>query len=70
LSVLQLIEALRQHTAIQIDTEDERMTTALAESERRSMDIKKGKMDRDAVAAAILLESYMQRMQNIALAKS
>lgn len=43
---------------LEIETEDERMTTALVEHRRREGG---GKGDKDAMAAAAILETYMER---------
>lgn len=60
-TVIGLVEALRTETAAVVDIEDERLTTALVERERREAGLSKGQFDKDAVAAAVLLESYIQR---------
>lgn len=59
--VLELVEALRAIAAAEIDTEDERLTTALVERERREAGLTKKQFDKDAVAAAALLETYVAR---------
>jgi putative Holliday junction resolvase len=56
------IAALSAQTQLPIDTEDERMTSAYVDSVRRSVGGKDKDFDRDAVAAAAILETYMQRM--------
>ena len=43
-----------------VDTEDERLTSALADR-WREMSGAKGKFDRDAAAAAAILETYIER---------
>ncbi len=60
-SVAELVGALRSKTALPIDTEDERLTTALVERERREAGLTKKQFDKDAVAAAALLETYVAR---------
>jgi len=60
-SVIALVEALRSRTSLPVDTEDERLTTALVERERREAGLTKKQFDKDAVAAAALLESYVAR---------
>lgn len=55
------IERLRMVLALSIDTEDERMTTAMVERMRRDAGIKKKDFDADAAAATAILETYMQR---------
>lgn len=58
---LELAAALRARTAAAVDTEDERLTTALVERERREAGLSKKQFDKDAAAAASLLESYVAR---------
>jgi putative Holliday junction resolvase len=55
-------EALRAQTAIAVDTEDERLTSAMVESTRRNAGAGRGQVDKDASAAALILESYAGRM--------
>lgn len=63
---LAFVEALRAATKIPVDTEDERLTSAYADAVRVSSGAGKKGFDRDAVAAAAILESYMQRMKGAA----
>jgi putative holliday junction resolvase len=57
------IPELKKKTNLEIVTEDERMTTALADKIHRQFGTsKKSKFERDAVAAAIMLETYIERM--------
>lgn len=60
-AALAFVGALRAETGIPVDTEDERMTSALADRWRHMEGRKKGKFDRDAAAAAAILESYIER---------
>lgn len=60
-AVAAFIEALKSQTQMDIVTEDERLTTALVEKERRAAGIKSKDFDRDAAAAAAILETYMER---------
>lgn len=57
------VDALRQRTPLPIFTEDERLTSVEAESRlaRRERDWKKRKATIDALAAAILLQDYLDR---------
>ena len=55
------IAVLGARTALPIATEDERMTSAYVDSVRRASGGKEKDFDRDAVAAAAILETYMQR---------
>lgn len=55
------VSALRKTTGLPVDTEDERLTTALAGRRMREAGMKVGKGDCDAEAAAVMLETYMQR---------
>lgn len=61
LLVAKFVEALKAKTDIAIDTEDERMTSALADRWREMAGTKKGNFDRDAAAAAAILETYIER---------
>ncbi|MBI4458380.1 Holliday junction resolvase RuvX, partial [Candidatus Uhrbacteria bacterium] len=60
-SVTAFIEALRRSTKLSIEIEDERLTTAAVERRRKDAGIKKGDFDRDAAAAAAILETFMAR---------
>ncbi len=60
-AVIELVEALRSRTSLPVDTEDERLTTALVERERREAGLTKKQFDKDAAAAAALLETYIGR---------
>jgi len=61
--VLKFIPELEKVTDIEIVTEDERMTTALADKLHREFGASKKKnFDRDAVAAAIMLETFIERL--------
>lgn len=63
---LAFVEELRVATSIPIDTEDERLTSAYADSIRAAQGGSKKGFDRDAVAAAAILETYLQRMKRVA----
>jgi putative Holliday junction resolvase len=60
-TVLQFVEVLRAATALPVATEDERMTSAMVESARRQAGAQKGQVDKDAMAAALILETYAAR---------
>lgn len=62
-AVRAFVERLRSAVTIPIETEDERMTSAVADRLRKDADRKERDFDRDAHASAILLESYIQRMK-------
>lgn len=57
-----LVERLRVQSGRPVETEDERMTTAMVESVRRSVGAGRREIDKDAAAAAIILDSYAARM--------
>ncbi len=57
------VAALKEKTALQVDTEDERMTSALADRWRSEAGKKKKDFDKDAAAAAAILDSYMTRLE-------
>jgi len=57
---LAFVEALKAKGGIEVATEDERMTSALADRWHQMGD-KKAKFDRDAAAAAAILETYIER---------
>jgi putative Holliday junction resolvase len=61
--VTAFVEALRHRTTLPIATEDERLTSREAESRLaiRERDWKKRKEKLDAVAAAIILQDYLDR---------
>ncbi len=59
--VRKMIEALKGRTGASIVTEDERFSTALAERRRREAGTRKSKFDKDAAAAAAILETYIER---------
>jgi len=61
--VREMVEALKKSTAAEVRTEDERMTTALVERMHRDSGASKKKFDRDAAAAAAILETYIERMR-------
>jgi RNase H-fold protein (predicted Holliday junction resolvase) len=58
------IAELSKITPLKICTEDERLTTALANRLRRESGIgRRKKFDRDAAAAAILLETFIAKIK-------
>lgn len=57
------VEVLKAKTAIMVDTEDERLTSAYADSIRAMSGAKKKQFDQDSVAAAAILETYMTRIK-------
>ena len=61
--VRQFIEALQRRTGLPIETEDERLTSREAESRLavRERDWRKRKATLDAVAAAVILQDYLDR---------
>jgi putative transcription antitermination factor YqgF len=59
--VAALVAALKTETKAVIDTEDERLTTAMVERQRRDAGLSKKRFDKDAAAAAALLETYLAR---------
>lgn len=58
-TVEEFVAWLRREVTIPVLTEDERLTTAFA---KRLMRDWKGKADDDAIAAALILQSYIERM--------
>jgi putative Holliday junction resolvase len=56
-----LAGAVKLGMTVEVDTEDERMTSALADRWQEMSGGKKGKFDRDAAAAAAILETYIER---------
>jgi len=60
-AVAVFIGELRKRSAVPVDTEDERLTTDLVEAERRHAGVDRKHFDKDAAAAAVLLESYVAR---------
>jgi len=62
--VLGFVDLLREASPIPVQVEDERLTSALAESLRREAGAGRQEIDKDAVAATVLLESYLQRRQS------
>ncbi len=59
---LAFADALRDESRYAVDTEDERMTTGLVERWRKMSGKKRGKFDKDAAAAAAIVETYMGRV--------
>lgn len=57
------IAALGKKTALPVETEDERLTSAYVDSLRKSVGGKQKDFDRDSAAAAAILETFMQRMR-------
>ena len=62
-AVIALVEALKQRTPVRVVTEGERLTSREAESQLalREPDWRKRKAQLDAVAAAIILQDYLDR---------
>ncbi len=62
-AVEQFIATLRQHVAVPVTTEDERLSSREAESRLalRERDWKKRKVLLDAAAAAVILQDYLDR---------
>lgn len=58
------IEELEKITPLKVCVEDERLTTVIADRMHREFGISsRKKFDRDAVAAAVMLETYIERLQ-------
>ncbi|MBU1029471.1 Holliday junction resolvase RuvX [Patescibacteria group bacterium] len=58
------IEELEQITPLEVCAEDERLTTVIADRMHREFGTSsRKKFDRDAVAAAVMLETYIERLQ-------
>ncbi|MDD5251956.1 MAG: Holliday junction resolvase RuvX [Patescibacteria group bacterium] len=62
-AVQEFIAALGATVKARIETEDERMTTAAAVSERHAVGASTREFDRDAVAAANILETWLARQK-------
>ena len=62
-AVEHFVATLRQHVAVPVTTEDERLSSREAESRlaRRERDWKKRKAVLDAAAAAVILQDYLDR---------
>src|SRR3989339_646415 len=61
--VTDFIRRLSSVAGVPVSTEDERFTSVLAERMHREHGISSGrKFDRDAIAAAMILESYIERL--------
>lgn len=60
-SVIAFVEVLRALTALPVVTQNEQMTSAQVEKQWKAMGMKKGQVDVDAAAAALILESYWAR---------
>ncbi len=58
------IGGLEKKTDLPVDTEDERLTTALVEKMRRDAGVKPKDFDKDAAAATVILESYLARKRS------
>ncbi|MFW6125849.1 MAG: Holliday junction resolvase RuvX [Chloroflexota bacterium] len=61
--VLAFVEALRRHTSVPVATWDERFSSTGADSLMEDAGVKKGKRKgrRDAAAAAVILQGYLDR---------
>lgn len=57
--VASFLKTLEEKVDLPIDTIDERMTTVVAEKRRHELGLKKEKVEIDAMAAAVVLEMYM-----------
>ena len=53
--------AIRASTELPVEEEDERLSSRMADRWRDLSETKKGKFDRDAHAAAAILETYLER---------
>lgn len=62
--VKDFVEALRGVSGIEVVTQNEQMTSAQVEKQWKEMGMKKGQVDVDAAAAALILESYWMRHGN------
>lgn len=62
--IREFLEFLGGKTGLKIETEDERMTTVMVERMRRESRGSTKGFDRDAAAAAVILESYIERKRN------
>ncbi|MEA3249165.1 MAG: Holliday junction resolvase RuvX [Patescibacteria group bacterium] len=61
--VRRMVLSLEKNTGFDIRTEDERMTTALVQRLRRESGRSSKKFDKDAAAAAAILETYIERVR-------
>lgn len=63
--VYDFVTKLRDYTQVPIEFRDERLTTVLANRQIKAVGIKKsrGKIRDDAVAAALILQSYLDESQ-------
>jgi len=61
--VREMIGVLKKLTASEVMIEDERMTTAYAERLRRESGASSKKFDKDAAAAAAILETYIEKVR-------
>ncbi|MFA6603640.1 MAG: Holliday junction resolvase RuvX [Patescibacteria group bacterium] len=53
--------ALAERGGLAVETEDERFSSGIVESARRSVGAKAGDVDKDAAAAAVILQSWLDR---------
>ena len=61
--VMDFVRRLSAVAGVPVSTEDERFTSVLAERMHREYGVSSGKkFDRDAVAAALILESHIERL--------
>ena len=63
-AVKEFAAVLKRVSGLAVDTEDERMTTALVERMRKDAGIRPQDFDRDAAAASVILESWMMRRRS------
>lgn len=61
--ILKLIERLREHIALPVETIDERLTTKMAENALHAVGKKPSKLRKtiDQIAAVFILQSYLDR---------
>jgi len=62
----QFVADLKHRLAIPVETEDERMTSAYVDRMRKDAGMKKEHFDKDATAAAAILDTYLTRKRNAA----
>jgi len=60
---LAFVEAIRAKTKLPVEIEDERFSSRMADRWRELSETKKKNFNRDASAAAAILESYLERTQ-------
>lgn len=60
-AVRAFVDKFKTKTSLTVDTEDERMSSKAADRKRIMLGVSKKKFDRDAVAAAEILQTYVER---------